>query len=229
VAFWIRSPLNYAGGDLPFLTTALNSTFGDGIVFAYTYGPPDGNHPGGWAFSIYNGLGTGAGVGGRGEIGSINDGLWHHLVHVVDRVAGITTYLDGRPVPFEKQAGTRVSDAGDIDTGYPPIIGQDPSGLYPENGEGDIDDLGIWRRALTPLEATSLYMAATAGGLSFTGTGPEPPSISIARSGASLTITYTGTLQSAPDVTGPYTDVQGAQSPYPVPTTAEKAFFRTTE
>src|SRR5256885_4031102 len=25
---------------------------------------------------------NGAGVGGRGEIGSLNDGGWHHLVHV---------------------------------------------------------------------------------------------------------------------------------------------------
>ena len=38
VAYWIQLPAGYAGGDLPFFTDAINSTFGPGFVFAPTYG-----------------------------------------------------------------------------------------------------------------------------------------------------------------------------------------------
>jgi hypothetical protein len=52
------------------------------------------------------------------------------------------------------------------------------------------------------------------------------PTISIARSGASPSITFTGILQSAAKVDGPYAPVAGAASPYPVPLGASAAFFR---
>ncbi len=54
----------------------------------------------------------------------------------------------------------------------------------------------------------------------------NPPALSIARSGASVVITYEGVLQSATVVTGPYTDVSGATSPYTVPASGSAKFFR---
>lgn len=54
----------------------------------------------------------------------------------------------------------------------------------------------------------------------------EAPEIAITRSAAQVTITYTGTLQSAATVNGPYQDVAGAQSPYVVPASAGAAFYR---
>jgi hypothetical protein len=45
----------------------------------------------------------------------------------------------------------------------PATIGQEPTGLYQETGSGEIDDLGVWRRVLTPLEAASLYTAGLDG------------------------------------------------------------------
>jgi hypothetical protein len=51
------------------------------------------------------------------------------------------------------------------------------------------------------------------------------PTLGVARSGAGLTITFTGTLQSAPAVTGPWTDVAGA-SPMAVTANAAAAFYR---
>jgi hypothetical protein len=54
----------------------------------------------------------------------------------------------------------------------------------------------------------------------------EPPTLSIAKSGAGVTITYTGTLQSATTVNGTYENVQGAQSPYQVPNPTGSVFFR---
>ena len=40
-------------------------------------------------------------------------------------------------------------------------IGQDPSGFYQEQGYYDIDDLGVWKRALTSLEVGAIYLAGT--------------------------------------------------------------------
>lgn len=54
------------------------------------------------------------------------------------------------------------------------------------------------------------------------------PEISIVKAASGATITYTGTLQSAPAVTGPFTDVTGATSPYTVVTSGnQQMYFRT--
>ena len=58
--------------------------------------------------------------------------------------------------------------------------------------------------------------------------GNEESSIALARSAAgAITITYTGTLQAATTVTGPYAPVTGATSPYTVSATGPMRFFRT--
>jgi hypothetical protein len=173
VAYWIRLPANYAGGDLPFFTDAIGSTFNAGFCFAPTFGSQAtggaGSVNGGWAFSLFDAATGVNGIGVYGNAGSINDGNWHHLVHTIDRVNGLVTYLDGVAVNYAVEAGSSVAEAGNIDTGRPATIGQDTTGLYPESGSADIDDLGVWRRALTALEASSIYMAGVSNHLSFTG------------------------------------------------------------
>jgi hypothetical protein len=227
VAYWIRAPLNYALGDLPFVSTAINSTFNTGLVLAYSYGygnsaPPFDPLPGSWAFSIFDA--NGAGVGGRGLVGAINDGSWHHLVHVFDRATGVQTYLDGVAVGFQKQLGNFFQSAGDVDSGNWFTIGQDPTGVYPEKGSGDIDDLGIWRRSLTSLEAASIYMAGISNKLSFTAL-----TITIGKSGTSWQITYTGVLRSSGTANGTYAPVNGATSPYTIPTGSPTQFYRSSQ
>ena len=114
-------------------------------------------------------------------------------MHVFDRANGSANYLDGQPVNFNKQSGASIQSAtASIDSGRWFTIGQDPTGTYAESGAGDIDDLGVWRKALTALEATSIYMAAVSNHLSFTGTLALPPaSVSITRI-AGTTINYNG-------------------------------------
>jgi hypothetical protein len=173
VAYWLRLPANYAGGDLPFFTDAVNATFNGGFCFASTYGAAGtqgaGSVNGGWAFSLFDAATAQNGLGVYGDARSINDGNWHHLVHTIDRVKGMVTYLDGVVAHYAVQSGTSIAAAGNIDTGRPVTIGQDPTGQYPESGSADIDDLGVWHRALTALEASSIYMAAVSNHLSFTG------------------------------------------------------------
>jgi len=237
VAYWIRLPLNYTGGDLPFFTDTVGSTFGSGYVFAPTYGTDATQatnsttaRNGGWAMSLFDGSGSGIGV--YGDVGSINDGNWHHLVHVFDRTAGNVNYLDGLVAHYAVWGGTTALAAGNIDTGAPATIGQDPNGTYGEYGSADIEDLGVWRKALTPLQAASIYMAAISNKLSYVYVPPPAP--------APITVLYAGTqqvilswpanagwvLQSADVATGPYTDISAAPNPYTVAPSAAKKFYR---
>jgi hypothetical protein len=177
VAYWIRLPANYAGGDLPFFTDTIGSTFNGGFTFAPTYGSQgtqgSGSVDGGWALSLYTGATSADGIGIYGDAGSLSDGAWHHLVHTFDRTNGIVTYLDGLAAHYTTQGGSGVAAAGNVDTGKPATIGQDPTGHYQESGSADIDDLGVWRKSLSALEAASIYMAAVSNHLSFTGV-PSP-------------------------------------------------------
>jgi hypothetical protein len=230
IAYWIRLPLNYVGGDLPFFTTAVGSTFSAGIVLAPSYGDggtsSTGESPGGWAMSLYDLSDNGAGH--YGEISSINDNNWHHLVHVVERGVGSVTYLNGRVAVYTREGGTHMGAAVDIDTGNAATIGQDPTGTYAETGSGDMDDLGIWRRALTPLEAASLYVGGM-NGVSFEYVPPAEISLAIEKAdGNAVKITWVGgTLQSSDNVAGPYTNMTGANSPLTVtPGSGGATFYR---
>jgi len=56
---------------------------------------------------------------------------------------------------------------------------------------------------------------------------PKPtPTIQLARSATGITITFTGTLQGADQVTGPYVDVPSAASPHAVSTSGTARYFR---
>jgi hypothetical protein len=231
IAYWIRIPLNFFGGDLPFFTDAVGSVGNDGFVFApaYGYGTADPNpiitpeHYGGWAMSVFGG---GVGVRYYGDLGSINDGNWFHLAHTVDRESGnIVTYLNGIVASTTKMDGTSIRDSGSIVTGRPATIGQDPTGNYGETGAGDMDDLGVWKKVLTPLEVAAIYTAARSNQLSFVNL---PVSISVQNLGGNqIQLTWpTGTLQAADNAAGPYTDLPAATSPYAVSVGAPQKFYR---
>src|SRR5438309_5796863 len=108
--------------------------------------------------------------------------------------------MDGKKVDSRPDGA-----AGDLNTGNSVSIGQDPTGSYPESGAYDIDDLGVWRRALTPLDVTGIYMAATNASASFTGTyiGPLITIQQISVNTVRLAWPY-GRLQQSDDASGPY-------------------------
>ena len=54
----------------------------------------------------------------------------------------------------------------------------------------------------------------------------EEPTIAIQSTDAGVAIEYVGTLQSADNVEGPYTDVQGASSPFTATGDQSRRFYR---
>jgi len=213
VSYWVR--FTGTPGDLPFLCNAVNSYGGFGFTFAPSYAA------GGWSWSLGNGAGY---VGVYGAANSINNGNWHHLLHTFDRsgeIATAVTYLDG--VQVDSRSATT---AGDIDSGAPVNIGQDPTGGYPETGAADIDDLGIWRRVITAYEAQSIYAAGQQSGASFDTTAPIQ--LIVQKSGNDVELIWqAGTLQQADTLDGVYSPVPGAVAPYyKVPVTLGMKFYR---
>ena len=98
------------------------------------------------------------------QAGLISDGRWHHVAVAFQRGGEAVTLVDGieidrQPLPT---TGTTISP------GYPTNIGQDGTGTYTDNGtvsieDGTIDDLAIWRRAITPDEMRSIYRKGLIG------------------------------------------------------------------
>lgn len=226
VSMWVQLPLNYVGNDLPFFTDTVGSTFGKGYVFAPSSATPSTANPqgwpGGWAYSVF---GSGGGIGVFGDLATpINDGLWHNLIYVIDRKAGAATvYLDGVLAQGTVQAGSSsLAVAANINTTNIATIGQDPTGVYPQAGSANIDDLGVFSRALTPLEAASIFTAANVNQLSFVGISVSATLLPDQK----LELTWSGTLQSSTNLLGSWTDVEGVTSPYITNLTGPQQFFR---
>ncbi len=94
--------------------------------------------------------------------------------------------------------------------------------------KGDIVDL-----ALTPENADGTRSDGSDGSITWFWVSTRVPTVSdslqVARSGASIQLNYPAgaTLQSAPAVSGPWTDVAGASSPHTPATTSPAQFYRT--
>jgi hypothetical protein len=215
IGMWLKLPTNYLGGDLPFIGTETNSANNPGWDFCPSY------QLGGWQWDLNDGTNN---VDINGPDNSINDGAWHHFMLTVDRTQHqAMTYLDGVLVNQ-----TDITALGSINVGGAVTIGQDPTGLYQETGSATLDDLGIWARALTPLEVVQIQSAGSTAGHSFDTVGPV--TMSISKSGTSVTLSWpSGTLlQSASLGAGAvWTPVSGASPPsYTIPAGAAVKFYR---
>jgi hypothetical protein len=98
--------------------------------------------------------------------GGLDDGGWHHFVVVFSPATNglITSYLDGTDID-----DTLSATALDVAFVFPTNIFQDGTGSYTDTGSGAnwdmaaIDDLGIWRPALTADEVTLVYTMGQQG------------------------------------------------------------------
>lgn len=114
---------------------------------------------------------------------------WHHFTLVYVRGGFAYTYVDGVQVNVQSlRFGLNPPSTIDTSGLTPPLdtnIGQDGTGTYTDGGgvgitNALIDDVGIWRRALTPGEAVGIYLRGlTNSDLTTASAGLSvPPSIS---------------------------------------------------
>ena len=211
VSLWAKQPVGSLFGDLPFIGNATNSDNNAGWVMAPGY------KTGGWEFSLNDGAGHS--FNPNGTVPLINDGNWHNFVMTVDRTAQLAnTYLDG-----VLASSTSILSLGSMDNGGAlVVIGQDPTFLYTEPAQADVDDMGVWRRVLTPLEVAQICSAGSTAGNSFNSVAPsntQPDITGISVSGSTVTIKFTAgasdpasafTLFSSGTVNGTYGSAAGA-------------------
>ncbi|MCC6492907.1 MAG: alkaline phosphatase family protein [Pirellulales bacterium] len=103
-------------------------------------------------------LNTKAGGGARRDLdtaansASLGVGAWSQVTMTVDRDGATKLYING------VNTGTiPVTSQGSFNGSLPWNIGQDGTGEYGVEFTGAVDELAIWRRAITSAEATQLY------------------------------------------------------------------------
>ncbi|MDP6206692.1 MAG: hypothetical protein QGG01_00190, partial [Roseibacillus sp.] len=117
-----------------------------------------------WRFHRWNGNPTMAWQGGSNDIHAnaaefnIDDGEWHHFVGTSNGVANVRAlWIDG-----EEAVSTVLSGPLNSDPNLPLMVGENPGALN-RQWNGGIDDVAIWRRALTGEQIQALYLAGTNG------------------------------------------------------------------
>jgi hypothetical protein len=175
--------------DFVALGTPDDFTFGASTDFSlsfwFRYTTPTGEFPllanKGWGSPTNQGWGIAAGADGRlrwnlagppsaakgydGVPGALTNGVWHHIAVTFERAGNATTYLDGAIVDVQSLAAS----SNDVTTpaGLALNIGQDGTGTYTGGGtagiDAGIDDLGLWRRALTTDEVNWIFAKGARG------------------------------------------------------------------
>lgn len=100
---------------------------------------------------------------------NLRTGVWHHVVGVYDGSAGrmsgeVAIYLDGR-IQDIHSGNDYTSDFGLTNVVHPgqvAALGRNGT-IANQYFSGDVDDVAIWRRALSPAEIRQIYEAGTNG------------------------------------------------------------------
>jgi autotransporter-associated beta strand protein len=221
VSYWIRQPNGSTYTNLPFIA---NEPVGSTTGWYFAPYKTNDTYAGGWFESIGS-MTSPSAFTTFSDQNLINNGTWHLLVHSATRTANVITYLDG--VQVDSQA---IGFLGSISTTTPVNIGQDSSGAYAVTAQADIDDVGVWKRALTQLEVSGMYLAGVSNSVSFAPAAIVRAALTIQQSSPGVyQIIWPGggTLQAAGVVNGTYTNVPSATSPYTVPvSSASQLFYR---
>lgn len=85
-----------------------------------------------------------------------SDTNWWFLVLTFD-ASGQAVFYAGSESGGLRWMGADAQQVGDLSSSLPINVGQDGTGSYTHNADGDVDDLAIWRRALSYEEVLRLY------------------------------------------------------------------------
>jgi hypothetical protein len=146
----------------------------------------------------------------------INDGNWHMVAGAFDGTTG-SLYVDGGLYVSGPVNGLAGEPGADL------LLGGDAEftavGINQQYFAGAIAQAALFTNALTAAQVSQIYSLLLVP--------PPTPTISLAGSGNHLVITYTGTLLSSTNVTGPYSPVTGASPPYTISPSNARMFYRT--
>lgn len=162
--------------DLPFLCNNDTSLGGYGLTLS-----PGWQEAGNWGFSI-NSITDGTNARYESPSGTFPWQTWNNIVYVMIPGETVKVFVNGQPATVLDISGVTIVDEfgrGSLDTTYPLYIGQAGGGYPGSGGEGYsmsmlIDDLGIWRTALSDIEARSIYHSGEHGN-SFDEKKPDIP------------------------------------------------------
>jgi hypothetical protein len=168
----------------------------------------------GWQFVLYSHSGSAVannGIANTAVGGVPSTNSWTHLVGVYDGTTS-TLYVNG--AAFSSSAAGYVANYDDgVNAAGPFTIGARSS--LNNNFSGRVDEVVFYDRALSGTEVQSHYL--------------DRPVLKTSRAGGDVIFTWpVGTLQQASEVSGTYTNVSGATSPYTnaVPGSALQKYYR---
>ena len=175
---------------------------------------------------FWQGTNFGQGTGGYNGTGIFTAGEWHRIVAAYDMAANpprVTKYVDG--VFQDDWTANQGLDNNRRALAPTAILFAD--GDQDERREMWVNAVQIRAGALSKPEIESLGGPSAAGiPVVLSVAAPTPPAnVAIARNGTSLQVTFTGTLQAADSIAGPWTDVSST-SPYTSPASGSARYFR---
>ena len=188
VAFWTR--MNVFSGDPSFVG---NKNWNSGGNQGYVLSTDEDRH---FQWNLAGAPGGRKDYDGPADV--LTEAEWHHIIVTFDRTGFAATYIDGTL----RNSTSLMADQNDVSTpsGMATNIGQDGTGAYGSRfSDTDMDDVGIWRRVVTPQEATAIFEAGKAGKDLSTVVVAPPPELRLNSptvANSQVTITWTG----APDV-----------------------------
>ena len=153
---------------------------------------------------------------------SFPDNTWHHVATIADG-RSIKNYFDGKFINQVTQTSANYGSST-----YNVHVGG--GGAFDATGNhftGEIDEVAIFQKAIPADRIAAHYKAGKEGGA----LAAEPATLAVARTASGITISWQGggALESAPAVTGPWTAVAGAASPYAASAAGSSAYYRVSQ
>jgi hypothetical protein len=188
-----------------------------------------------FTFRLTAGIQVGPNLPAATASSPFNLGSWQHVAFSADG-AQLRLYLNGVQIAYTDYLGPInppdmkfLSIGSMMNTNDVFEVVLDP--ITPNLMIGQIDELAVWKRALTASEVSKIYAAGRqAQALTTVKLEPpavEPGTLSISAAEGKVTVTWDkGKLQTAPAVTGPWSD-STASSPLTEPASDKAKFYRT--
>jgi hypothetical protein len=145
VSAWVKTPGGHGGGEGILIMSGGNTSTVNGIWFAML---DSNDSPAVWVSN-----GSSYVVNQFGGSQAIQDNAWHHVAWVWDRDVGNRMYIDGA-----LNTSNTVINSNNIITDHTFIIGgRDPGEGVTGKFIGSIDDVRVYKRALSATEVSALY------------------------------------------------------------------------